>query len=132
MSQFRQSGAWLAARKEKKNLPSAFCIEQPKKYRNVRTLVDGIAFDSKREAKCWGELKLREHAGEISHLQRGPTFPLMVNNVVIQRYKADFWYREKGCVIVADAKSAYTAKMQAWRRTKLLMLTCYGIDVQEL
>jgi len=40
------------------------------KYRNRKTVVDGITFDSKREAARWQELKLLERAGEITELER--------------------------------------------------------------
>ena len=42
------------------------------KYRNKKTELDGIAFDSKREAERYAELKLLERAGEISYLQLQP------------------------------------------------------------
>lgn len=41
---------------------------RPNKYNNHKTIVDGIKFDSIREAERYQELKLLETAGEISHL----------------------------------------------------------------
>ncbi len=35
------------------------------KYRAQATVVDGIRFDSKKEARYYGELKLRQRAGEV-------------------------------------------------------------------
>ena len=40
------------------------------KYGNTRVSVDGMPFDSKREAARWQELRLMERAGEISDLRR--------------------------------------------------------------
>ncbi|MDD3747626.1 MAG: DUF1064 domain-containing protein, partial [Anaerostipes sp.] len=42
------------------------------KYGARKTVIDGITFDSKREAKRYQELKLLEQAGEISYLELQP------------------------------------------------------------
>lgn len=39
------------------------------KYKNVKTIVDNISFDSKKEAKRYQELKIRCLAGEIQNLR---------------------------------------------------------------
>lgn len=87
------------------------------KYRNVKTVVDGIQFDSKREAEHWMGLRAREQAGEITGLQRQVHFPLMcpvMDEVGAQavgplmqvaEYVADFVYREGGLLKVVDAKA---------------------------
>ena len=73
----------------------------PSKYRNVKVVVDGERFDSKREAQYWAELKLRQKAGEISHLYRQVPFDLCCHNgpdesaVVVCQYVADFCYRDQ-------------------------------------
>lgn len=41
-----------------------------RKYNNQPTKVDGIRFDSKREAEYYQELKFRQAAGEVSHFLR--------------------------------------------------------------
>ena len=38
------------------------------KYRSKRTVIDGITFDSKKEANRYCELKLLEKSGEIKIL----------------------------------------------------------------
>ena len=38
------------------------------KYRSKRTVIDGITFDSKKEANRYCELKLLEKSGEIKNL----------------------------------------------------------------
>lgn len=40
------------------------------KYGNVITVVDGIRFDSKREATYYGTLKARQAAGEVEYFLR--------------------------------------------------------------
>ena len=62
------------------------------KYRAVKTTVDGITFDSKKEAKRYTELKLLEKSGMITHLELQPTYQITVNGVDICKYKADFRY----------------------------------------
>ncbi len=44
------------------------------KYRNTKTIVDGIEFDFRKEAARYKELKLLEAAGEISNLERQVLF----------------------------------------------------------
>ena len=39
------------------------------KYKAVKTQIEGIMFDSKKEAKRYTELKLLEKAGMITHLE---------------------------------------------------------------
>jgi hypothetical protein len=82
---------------------------KPPKYRNRRTTVDGITFDSAKEARRWGELKLLQRAGEITDLERQVAFPLMVNGHKIGRFTADFVYRKPdGSRVIEDAKGYRT------------------------
>ena len=62
------------------------------KYRAIRTMVDGIYFDSKREANRYSELKMMEKAGIINSLKLQPEFKCMVNGKKVCTYKADFEY----------------------------------------
>lgn len=123
-------------------VPLSAIQPKPRKYRNVPALVDGIKFDSKHEAECWEELKLRERIGDVRFLNRQVSFPLCVDGRVIQRWRCDFFYHERAPaafsgavtwrVVVADAKSDFTRKLQSWRRTKALFESLYGIQVTEL
>lgn len=101
------------------------------KYNARKVAVDGIAFDSVREARRYKELKLMQQAGKISDLRLQVPFELVpalyehsgeiytkgkrkgqpkrgkcVEKAVI--YKADFVYTENGCQIVEDAKGVPT------------------------
>ena len=64
MSQERMSAAEARAQLA----PAA----KPSKYRNTPVTVDGIRFDSKREAAYYSELKIREKAGEVGGVEDGP------------------------------------------------------------
>lgn len=83
------------------------------KLRNIKTTVDGITFDSKKEANRYSELKLLEQAGEITDLVLQPVFVLQegfIDNEGKRRlpitYKADFQYfdRQAGRVVIEDTK----------------------------
>lgn len=73
------------------------------KYFSRKISVDGIVFDSKKEAARWLELKLLENLGEIRCLERQVVFELIPaipasNGLPAMRrttYKADFVYQEK-------------------------------------
>lgn len=86
------------------------------KYNNVKTVVDGIKFDSKREAERYKELKLLEKAGLISNLRLQPRYELQpkfkklgVNYRCIE-YVADFEYHDVKTdkLVVEDVKGMKT------------------------
>ena len=106
------------------------------KYRNQKIIVDGITFDSKKEAKRWAELKLLERAGKIFNLQRQVPFVLIPKQVrdgkVAERpcvYKADFVYEENGEDVVEDVKGIRTKEYAIKRK---LMLWQFGIEIKEV
>lgn len=102
------------------------------KYRAIPTSVDNIVFASKREANRYFELKVLQRAGEISELQVHPRFPLIVRDVKICTYVADFAYRRAdGAMVVEDVKSKPTIT-PVYRLKKRLMLALNGIIVQEV
>ena len=85
------------------------------KYRNIKTVIDGIKFDSKAEARRYTELKLLEKAGEISNLKLQPRFILQHSfkhegkTIRAITYIADFQYTEGDKEIVEDVKGMETA-----------------------
>lgn len=105
------------------------------KYSNVRVEIDGIAFDSKAEARYWGLLQARLKAGEISDLRRQVVYELAPAVVIggrkrpALRYIADFVWREDGREVVADVKGAVT---DSYRIKRHLMKSGHGIDVLEI
>ena len=79
------------------------------KYGNIKTEVDGITFDSKAEARRYGELKLLEMAEEILGFGRQPSFVLPGNI----RYRPDFIVCDKdGNIWVEDVKGVATKEFR--------------------
>jgi hypothetical protein len=103
------------------------------KYRAIPTVVDGIRFSSKAEAKRYGELKLLERAGEISDLNRQQRYPLRAyeyedkDTQEIGHYVGDFEYLEKGKWVVEDVKGFMTP-LAKWKIKHFEIQ--YGIKVQ--
>lgn len=98
------------------------------KYRNKPTSIEGMRFASRKEAKRYQELCILQSIGEISKLQTQVTFPLVVNNELICKYRADFVYDEKGKRIVEDSKGFKTPEYKIKAK---LMKACLGIEVME-
>ena len=108
------------------------------KYGNKKVTVDGIKFDSKKEAGRWFDLKLLEKAGEIGGLERQVPFylegrdgPILTPTGRKMRYVADFTYidwRHKGAKIVEDAKGFRTKEYLI----KKAILAAMGIVISEV
>ena len=86
---------------------------KPSKFRNVKTVVDGVSFMSAREARRFSELKLLERAGQIANLKLQPRYPLVVNGKKVCTYVGDFSFDERGkggdwTPVVEDAKGYRT------------------------
>ena len=120
------------------------------KYGSKKVEIDGIAFDSKKEAKRYQELSLLEKAGEIKNLQRQVKFVLIpaqyetyldctgktkkekLVKKCIERecaYIADFVYEEAGKTVVEDTKGFRTKDYIIKRK---LMLHVHGIRISEI
>jgi hypothetical protein len=102
------------------------------KYNATPTTVDGIRFDSKAEARRWGELRLLYDAGKIHKLVVHPRYTLLdafeckgvrYRSIV---YEADFSYVENGAQVVEDCKGARTA---VFNLKEKLFLNRYGDQV---
>lgn len=108
------------------------------KYKNKKVKVSGITFDSRKEARRYGELKYMQKAGKIKGLKRQVKYILIpsqrnANNRVIERecaYIADFVYTdtETGETIVEDVKGLRT---DVYKIKRKLMLERYGIRIKE-
>lgn len=90
---------------------------QHNKYRNIKTTVGGVTFDSRKEYNRASELVLMERAHLISNLERQKRFelqPAFKNNkgehVRAITYVADFVYEKNGQQYAEDVKSAITKK----------------------
>jgi hypothetical protein len=105
-------------------------VKQPK-YRNKKTVIDGISFDSSKEARRYQELLLLERTGVIQNLRRQVRFPLSVNGQLICTYIADAVYTENGHEVVEDTKSPITRKLPVFRIKSKLMRAIHGIAIRE-
>lgn len=116
--------------------PHLFDHAKPKKakYGNKKVEVDGEMFDSQKEAKRWGELKLLLKAGAIGMLQRQVVYELKVNDKRVCKYVADFVYLDSktGETVVEDVKSSYTRKLPVYRLKKKLMKSLLNIEIKEV
>lgn len=105
------------------------------KYNNTKTTVDGIKFDSKREATRYSELKLLERAGKITDLILQPRFELIpkyeINGRKVRKmeYIADFQYVENGKTVIEDAKGF---KTKEYLIKKKLFEYQYKIEITEV
>ncbi len=101
------------------------------KYKNKKTMVDGILFDSGKEAARYQELKLLERAGAITQLRRQVKFELIpkCGKERACSYLADFVYTEGGKTVVEDVKGAKTKDYIIKRK---LMNWRYDIQIREV
>jgi hypothetical protein len=100
-----------------------------RKYRNEPKEVDGITFDSTKEAERYMVLKNLEQVGEISNLILQHVFPIIIKGQKICEYIADFTYLDKaGKQIVEDTKGM---KTDVYRMKKKLMKAVNGIEILE-
>ena len=108
------------------------------KYGNRKTVVDGITFDSKREAERYIELKYMERCKFIRDLQLQVPFELIPSQKddkgkVIERpvkYIADFVYFDRvGNLVVEDAKGL---KTEVFKLKKKMMRAFKGIEIKEV
>ena len=94
------------------------------KYNAERTQVDGIWFDSKREAERYSELKLLRQAGEIQHFHRQVIFDLPGNST----HRVDFAVVNLDWTITyEDSKGADHADGRLRRRQ---VADIYGVDIE--
>ncbi len=117
------------------------------KYKSKKVEVDGIVFDSKKEAKRYHELILLEKAGEIQNLQMQVKYVLIPAqrepDIIGKRggikpgkliekecsYYADFVYQENEKTIVEDTKGMRTKDYIIKRK---LMLYVHKIRIIEI
>ncbi len=106
-------------------------MKRRSKYGNTKTVVDGITFASKAEAKRYGELKLLERAGEIRNLELQPKFALVgLGATKVCSYRADFSYRyTNGPLVVEDVKGM---KTPVYRLKAKLFRDNFGFSITEV
>lgn len=104
------------------------------KYHAKKTTVDGITFDSRREADRYLVLKGMEEEGAIEDLRRQVRYELVPAFDVDGRhyrpvfYVADFVYVEDGKEVVEDVKGMRT---DVYKLKSKLFARRYGMSVKE-
>lgn len=105
------------------------------KFKAVKTVVNGVTFASKREAKRYQELLLAAKAKLIKDLELQPKF-VLAPSVRFEgearakpalRYVADFSYLRDGVRVIEDSKGVQT---DAFRIKRHLMKSVHGIEVK--
>ena len=109
------------------------------KYGNRKVEINGILFDSLREARRYTELRILERAGHISNLEVHKKYVLIptqrdrAGKLLEQQcsYYADFSYidNDSGKEVVEDTKGVRT---EAYRIKRKMMLYVHGIIVKEI
>lgn len=99
------------------------------KYNAKKTKVDGITFDSIKEANYYSNLKLRQRLGEVLHFHRQPIFDLGGG----VKYRADFQVFEGGTngeaiVRYIDVKGM---KTPAYKKAKKQVEALYSVEIEE-
>ena len=107
---------------------------RPRKYGNEPVYVDGIRFESKREARRYRDLTLLSRAGEVRNLELQKSFDICIGEFHVCKYRADFTYEERQpdgswAEVVEDAKGVATP---LFRLKQQLMRAGHGIDVKEV
>ncbi len=100
------------------------------KYHAKKEIVDGIRFDSRKEASRYRQLKLMEKAKAIQDLQVHVKYPLFKKNEYGSevRYIADFVYYENGHLVVEDVKGFKTG---VYKLKKRILAEQRGIVIRE-
>lgn len=126
------------------------------KYHAKKAVVDGVVFDSMKEAERYTLLKKKAEIGQISSLQRQVKFTLIPaqyeesNEVFVKgprkgqkkpgkllerecAYIADFVYTENGQQVVEDTKGCKAGAAYAiYKIKRKLMLYIHGIKIKEI
>ncbi len=103
-----------------------------RKYGNKKVEINGLKFDSQREAAVFLQYQVLEKAGKVTHLELHPVYKIVINGVKIGRYTPDFQFRETdGKLRVIDVKSPMTAKTAAFRLKKRIVEALYpGVRIE--
>lgn len=107
------------------------------KYGNKKTSVDGIEFDSAKEARRYQELRMMQQAGQITDLRWQVDFGLYAFDLHgrhacdVGDYRADFVYQRDGQMVVEDVKSAGT-RTAIYMLKRKIVEACHGIQIIEV
>lgn len=94
------------------------------KYKAIITETDGIKFASKKEARYYGELKLRVKAGEVIFFLRQAPFHLPGN----VKYVVDFQeFHADGSIHFVDVKGM---KTEQFVMKKKMVESIYPVEIE--
>lgn len=95
------------------------------KYNAQKTIINGIQFDSLKEARTYQNLLNLQNKGIITHLERQKRFELIPKTKTERAayYVADYFFQEvaTGQWVVADCKSPITKKLPAYVLKRKIM-----------
>lgn len=100
------------------------------KFGNLKVEIDGIKFDSKKEANYYSKLVLLQKSGEVLKFELQPKFEININGIKCGFYKADFkviW--KSGSVKIIDVKGM---KTPVYSLKKRIIEALYGIKIIEV
>ena len=108
-----------------------FKFKKSSKFGAKKTVVDGITFDSKWESERYGQLKAMERGGIVTDLELQVKYDIIINDIKICKYIADFVYKEESPdgeikEIVEDAKGFETPE---FKLKKKLMKAVHNIEI---
>lgn len=101
-----------------------------RKYLNKKPdAIDGIRFDSLREAEHYANLKILQSARQILDLECHPRYPIVINGEKICTVELDFRFKDVRCgtIRVQDVKGFDTALSRLKRR---LVKAVHGVEVE--
>lgn len=105
------------------------------KYHACPTVIDGVRFDSRAEARRYQALIVSGMQGYVRNLELQPNFPLHApDGALIGRYRADFRYEERDewdrewTDHVEDVKGVRTS-LYRWKKKHFQAE--YGIAIRE-
>lgn len=105
------------------------------KYKAKKVVLDGVAFDSRKEASRYCELKQMQQVGIIQDLRCHPEFEIIPKwgKERAAKYHADFAYVEiaTGKLVVEDVKSKATKTRDYILRRKLMNWR-FDIQIREV
>ena len=104
-------------------------MKSKSKYGNKKVAIDGIKFDSKREAQRYGALQLMLKAGLISNLRMQVPYQIVINGKKCFKYLADFVYDDGGKEIIEDVKGFRTP---LYRLKKKIVEAWFGVVIVEV
>ena len=99
------------------------------KFNARKTVVDGITFDSAKEARRYNDLAFLFRAGFITGLELQPEFKFNLEGKKIFTYRADFAYFENQKRVIEDVKGF---KTPLYRLKKKIIEAAYHVQIIEV